>query len=144
MAAVKRVQSLLKHAERREEQSARDGRGRKAYPKPTSATPRIERSHEEVYVKATGKAIEKGLNLALFFQQKPDYQVRIVTSSVDAIDDIVMKEPNGTSTATDPGTDKTFTNIFDTLNDENDKNEAALPEVQVRHASVLQLAISMR
>ncbi len=95
-------------------------------------------------MKATGKAIEKGLNLALFFQQKPDYQVRIVTSSVDAIDDIVMKEPNGMSTATDPGTGKTLTSIYDTLNDEDDRDEEALPDVQVRHASVLQLAISMR
>ncbi|KAK5070702.1 hypothetical protein LTR16_009311 [Cryomyces antarcticus] len=48
-----------------------------------------EKDPEEVVLKATGKAIEKALNLGLFFQGQEDCKVRIRTGSVAAIDDIV-------------------------------------------------------
>ncbi|KAG0650321.1 RNA-processing [Hyphodiscus hymeniophilus] len=47
---------------------------------------------EEVIMKATGKAIEKLLALALHFQCQDDVKVVLRTGSVGAVDDIVNKE----------------------------------------------------
>lgn len=48
---------------------------------------------EEVVLKATGKAIEKGLRIAMWWMSQGDVRVTIRTSSVAAIDDVV--ERNG-------------------------------------------------
>ncbi len=42
-----------------------------------------------MWLKATNRAIEKVLRLALFFQAKEEYSVRIRTSSLAVVDDIV-------------------------------------------------------
>jgi ribonuclease P/MRP protein subunit POP7 len=46
---------------------------------------------EAVLVKATGKAIEKALSIALHFQEQDDCVVRLKTGTVSAVDDIVME-----------------------------------------------------
>lgn len=69
----------------------------------------IESGSEEVMLKATGKAIQKCLELGLWFQQREEYRVRLETSSVAATDDITvdedetatMAEAAGESEATD-------------------------------------------
>lgn len=71
---------------------------------------------EEVLVKATGKAIEKALQVALFFQGQDDCVVRLRTGSVSAIDDVVAKEGEGED----------------------------LPEARVRQTSMLEVGISLR
>ena len=52
----------------------------------------IESGTEEVMLKATGKAIQKCLELGLWFQQREEYRVRLETRSVAAIDDIAVNE----------------------------------------------------
>jgi ribonuclease P/MRP protein subunit POP7 len=47
---------------------------------------------EEVLLKATGKAIERLLGVALFFQKEEGVKVEIRTGSVGAIDDVVERE----------------------------------------------------
>lgn len=47
---------------------------------------------EGVVLKATSRAIEKALGLALFFQNKQGYEVRIRTGTVSVVDDVVGKE----------------------------------------------------
>lgn len=44
---------------------------------------------EEVVLKATGKAIEKGLRLATWWMGQEDVVVRVRTGSVGAVDDVV-------------------------------------------------------
>lgn len=46
---------------------------------------------EEVVMKATGKAIEKLLRLAIWWQGQKGVVVRIRTGSVGAVDDVVEK-----------------------------------------------------
>ena len=55
----------------------------------------IESGTEEVMLKATGKAIQKCLELGLWFQQREEYRVRLETRSVAAIDDISVDEGEG-------------------------------------------------
>jgi ribonuclease P/MRP protein subunit POP7 len=43
---------------------------------------------EEVIVKATGRAIEKALNVALYFQKQDDCRAVLRTGEVGAVDDI--------------------------------------------------------
>ena len=43
---------------------------------------------EEVIVKATGRAIERALNIALWFQKQDDCKVVLRTGEVGAVDDI--------------------------------------------------------
>jgi ribonuclease P/MRP protein subunit POP7 len=47
---------------------------------------------EEVVLKATGKAIERLLRVAVYFQAQEDVQVRLRTGSVGAVDDVVEKD----------------------------------------------------
>lgn len=71
---------------------------------------------EEVILKATGKAIEKLLGLALHFQGEIDVKVVVRTGSVGAVDDIVSK------------------------NGEDGQEEGS----QVRRTSTLEVGISLR
>lgn len=50
---------------------------------------------EEVVLKATGKAIAKGLELGLWFQQREEYVVRLETGSVSAVDDVTYLHGGG-------------------------------------------------
>ncbi|KAI9784249.1 MAG: hypothetical protein M1816_000921 [Peltula sp. TS41687] len=52
---------------------------------------------EPMVLKATSRAIEKALGLAMFFQNKPGYEVRISTGTVSVVDDVVEKEGRITS-----------------------------------------------
>jgi ribonuclease P/MRP protein subunit POP7 len=47
---------------------------------------------EEVMLKATGKAIERLLGVALFFQGEEGVKVEVRTGSVGAVDDVVEKK----------------------------------------------------
>lgn len=46
---------------------------------------------EEVVVKATGKAIERALHVALHFSKESDCLVRIRTGTMGAVDDVEVK-----------------------------------------------------
>jgi len=80
------------------------------------------RAKEEVLVKATGKAIEKALRVALFFQGQEDCVVRLRTGSVGAVDDVFVEE--GDADGEEEGED--------------------FPETRVRRTSMLEVGISLR
>jgi len=140
MSAVKRVQKLLSHAEKRSAQSA-SAQVSSSRPKYSSAgndeISDIEKvaavmaanKHErdEVILKATGKAIAKALSLGVWFQQREEYTVRIETGTVGAIDDIVPPE--------------------DAAGEEEDQKmkdeaEGDIPESRIRFASTIQIFVS--
>lgn len=74
------------------------------------------RKLEEVTVKGTGKAIEKVLRLAMYFQGQDDVTVKLRTTSVGAIDDVVSK----------------------------DGDEDVVEESRIRRTSCLEVAINLR
>ena len=82
---------------------------------------------EEVVLKATGRAIQNVLGLALFFQGQDDCRVRLRTGTVGVIDDIVKseipKEPEM---------------------EEGEDEEEELPESRVRKASFVEVAIILK
>jgi ribonuclease P/MRP protein subunit POP7 len=54
---------------------------------------RVTEMREEVFVKATGRAIEKALNVGKWFEEKEaEYTVRVKTGSVLVVDDVVEDE----------------------------------------------------
>ncbi|KAB8356418.1 hypothetical protein FH972_024001 [Carpinus fangiana] len=88
MSAVSRVRYLLKHVDKREMQSILEAKRKKS----SELGLKPHQESEPVMLKATGKAIQKALSLAMFFQKQPEYAVKITTSSVQAIDDIEVPE----------------------------------------------------
>ena len=82
---------------------------------------------EEVVLKATGRAIQNVLGLALFFQGQDDCRVRLRTGTVGVIDDIVESEmPKGIEV------------------EEGEDEVEGLPESRVRKASFVEVAITVR
>ena len=105
---IKRIRKLLSEVERRERQSLH-ATGRQALlqangrldPKQVERTiaeatkEKREKGGEEVYVKATGKAIERALEIGVWFQKEGDCKVRVEIGSVKAIDDIKLGRKGG-------------------------------------------------
>ena len=60
---------------------------------------------EEVFVKGTGKAIGRVMEMGVWFQQRPEYEVRLKTGSVGAVDDIEVGEDAGDRDGEDGGQD---------------------------------------
>ncbi|KAH0543737.1 hypothetical protein FGG08_001919 [Glutinoglossum americanum] len=104
ISAVKRVRKLLDAIEKRETGNF-DLSGKGKDKTKISQTGRKRKGEpEEVSLKATAKAIEKALNLAIFFQGQKDCRVRIRTGSVGVVDDIIeverpMMQGEGSKTA---------------------------------------------
>ncbi|KAK3658336.1 hypothetical protein LTR56_001747 [Elasticomyces elasticus] len=117
MSAVKRVEKLLHLSEKRAIQSAttvvkQQGRKRKRGQEDEvlGIAKQVEKAKakarrggdggdddedaagEAVLIKGTGRAIEKALEMASWFQQKPEYLVVLKTGSVGAIDDVEVEE----------------------------------------------------
>ncbi|PVH74664.1 hypothetical protein DL98DRAFT_499468, partial [Cadophora sp. DSE1049] len=59
--------------------------------------------NEEVVMKGTGKAIEKVVRLAAWWQGQSDVRVTVRTGSVGAVDDIVIREEGGEGDAEGEG-----------------------------------------
>ncbi|KAK4888057.1 hypothetical protein LTR27_012995 [Elasticomyces elasticus] len=117
MSAVKRVEKLLQLSEKRAVQSAttvvkQQGRKRKRGQEDEvlGIAKQVEKAKakkrrggdggdededaagEAVLIKGTGRAIEKALEMASWFQQKPEYLVVLKTGSVGAIDDVEVEQ----------------------------------------------------
>ncbi|PGH29143.1 ribonuclease P/MRP protein subunit POP7 [[Emmonsia] crescens] len=93
MSAAKRVQKLLKQAERRA--TSRVDLSKKISEKQklaklTESTEELKK--EEVFIKATGRAIEKAMSIGKWFEAKEEYAIRVNTGSVMVVDDIVEDE----------------------------------------------------
>lgn len=84
---------------------------------------------EEVMMKATGRAIEKALQLALFFMGQEDCRVVVRTGTVGAVDDIVVMEKEGAEVEEV---------------EQMDAEEAEVPESRVRKASTIEVAVSLK
>ncbi|KAL2014161.1 hypothetical protein VTN00DRAFT_1686 [Thermoascus crustaceus] len=96
MSAAKRVQKLLRQAERRATAGVDITNSKRM-----SERERIERmtksqenlKREAVFIKATGRAIEKALSVGRWFEEKEEeYAVRVKTGSVLVVDDIEEDE----------------------------------------------------
>ncbi|EKG11628.1 Ribonuclease P/MRP subunit POP7 [Macrophomina phaseolina MS6] len=128
MSAVKRVRSLLKEAEKRATQSALSQKRHTPRGDPIMAAAQAsinkDTASEEVIIKATGKAIEKATELALYFQQQDDCRTMVRTGTVETVDDIVEK----------PGAKRK----------REDEEKEELPESRIRRTSVLEIVVTLR
>ena len=78
---------------------------------------------EAVVLKGTNRAIEKVLELGLYFQRQDDCMVRLRTGSVSVVDDIVQEEEEGGV-------------------EEGEGEE--LPESRIRKISVVEVAVTLK
>ena len=93
MSAVKRVQKLLRQAEKRATANISLEDSRKTEQQKLAELAKVVEKREEVFVKATGRAIEKALNVGKWFEEKEaEYTVRVETGSVLVVDDVVEDE----------------------------------------------------
>lgn len=91
----------------------------------------MERGEEEaVWIKATGRSIEKALQLALHFQGQDDCKVNMKTGSVWTVDDIVETEPEKADDV--PG------------EEDGADDQTPFPDTRLRQLSVLEVAVSLR
>jgi ribonuclease P/MRP protein subunit POP7 len=101
ISTIKRVRTYLSFIESRAAGSIPLASGHKKMKAAIEAGIELARSNsgdgkgkgkgEEVVLKATGKAIEKLLRVAVFFQGEQDVKVEVRTGSVGAVDDVVEK-----------------------------------------------------
>lgn len=87
---------------------------------------------EEVLIKGTGKAIQKVLQLAIWWQGQEGIKVVIRTGSVGAVDDVVLREGKGEDGDVDGAEGG--------VEEEGDE----VPESRVRRTSCLEVRISLR
>lgn len=125
MSAFKRLVHLLYHVDKRNIQSSLS-RQRRVHGKLLTVDPSKPDENEEVILKATGKAIEKALSLALFIQSKDAYSVIIRTSTVEAIDDVVPRY-----------SEQEFVK-------EEQSTDLDLSDTRLRHASSVEIAVTLK
>jgi ribonuclease P/MRP protein subunit POP7 len=95
MSAVKRVQKLLRQAEKRATAAVNLSSSKRTDRQKLAEVARGQEqlSKEEVFVKATGRAIEKALGVGRWFEERGnEYAVRVKTGSVLVVDDIEEDE----------------------------------------------------
>lgn len=132
ISAVKRVRKLLDEIDKRSmgRIDLVDGNGsdkqklRKLGARTNTST---GKEPEEVILKATNRAIQNVLGLALFFQGQDDCRVKLSTGTVGVVDDIV---------------ESTAPEAVETVEGEDEQEE--LPESRVRKASFVEVAISLK
>ena len=95
MSAAKRVQKLLRQAEKRSTANV-DLSNSKVSEK--EKLERVFHAHETlrkeaVYIRATGRAIDRAMSIGKWFQDKDEeYEIRVETGSVLVVDDIVVDQ----------------------------------------------------
>jgi ribonuclease P/MRP protein subunit POP7 len=172
MSAIKRVEKLLRLADKRDVQTAtthaqknkrkrrRDGEGGEDEVMAVARGVEKEKdrkrqaggvSGEEVLVKGTGKAISKAMEVgAWFLQRDTEFVVRIKTGSVGAVDDVEV--PEAEAEAEDGGEKMDVDQAQPgaeggdiALNSKGkDKEVEAVSGARVRYLSVLEVAVSLR
>ncbi len=135
VSAVKRVRKLLSLIDKRAmgKVDLVDGQGSDRQKLKTlgdKAASVKAKAPEAVILKATNRAIENLLGLALFFQGQADCRVRLKTGSVGVVDDIVEAPETGDRHLAEDGEE--------IVEDED------LPETQIRKISMVEVAISMK
>ncbi|EGD84722.1 hypothetical protein H112_08434 [Trichophyton rubrum D6] len=94
MSIAKRVQKLLREAEKRATQSISLGNKRKSgKDKLTQLKNASEALRKEpVFIKATGRAIDKAIEVGKWFDKKDGLTTKVKTGTVMVVDDIVRDE----------------------------------------------------
>lgn len=138
ISAVKRVRKLLSHVDERSTGKVDliGGKGsdkQKLKRLSEPVTPSGGKAPEEVVLKGTNRAIERVLGLALFFQGQDDCVVRLRTSSVGTVDDIVE--------STDP---VSANGAEEVERNDGEGEEEEMPESRIRHMSVVEVAITLK
>jgi ribonuclease P/MRP protein subunit POP7 len=98
---------------------------------------------EEVVVKGTGKAIQKVVSVAAWFQDEGNgrgVRVRLRTGSVGAVDDVVPVEKKAKKLKRGDGDEGGEGGAAE----DGDGEEGEDPETQVRRVSCLEVGISLR
>ncbi|KAJ9210956.1 hypothetical protein DTO166G4_7453 [Paecilomyces variotii] len=95
MSVVKRVQKMLRHAEKRATAGVDLGNNKISEKEKLARLAKGQETlrKEEVFIKATGRAIERALSVGRWFEEKEEeYEVRVKTGTVLVVDDIVEDE----------------------------------------------------
>lgn len=166
MSAVKRVEKLLSLADKRDVQAAttqaqknKRKRRRDDEEDEVMAIARgVEEgrekkrrvagaSGEQVLVKGTGKAVGKVMEIGVWFLQRDDFEVKIKTGSVGAVDDVEVAEVG--DDGEDAGEDKMDVDQAEagaekSGNGEVKKDVEAVSGARIRYLSVLEVAVSLR
>lgn len=115
------------------------------------------RRGERVMIKGTGKAVQKVLELGLWFQQRDEFEVRLRTGTVGAVDDVEVGEDvgrDGEDAAT--GEEAALRNGEEAMDVDVDGNadqgvdkegkteNKATSGARIRYLSVLEVAVSLR
>lgn len=133
VAVVKRVQKLLSLVQKRNiaKPDLVEGKGtdkQKLESLASAAAAAKDKKPEAVLLKATNRAIDKALSIALFLKEQENLVVQLKTGTVAVVDDIVLQEVS--EDAREAG---------DKLEIEEER-----PETRVRYLSVLEVAITMK
>ncbi|KAF2793806.1 hypothetical protein K505DRAFT_375104 [Melanomma pulvis-pyrius CBS 109.77] len=109
---------------------------------------------EEVFVKGSGKAIERVLEIGVYFQKERDCRVRVEIASVRAIDDIELGKAEGEVKHSEEGSGGGGGVMEVDVDQENGKKERKkkrkgmrdedVPETRIRTLSVVTVAISLK
>ncbi|MCJ1431579.1 hypothetical protein MMC27_000933 [Xylographa pallens] len=157
ISVVKRVRKLLAQVDKRAmgkvDLLSGKGSGKGSDRQNLSELGKQDAVPEEVTLKATNKAIERALGLALFFQGQDDCRVRLKTGSVGVIDDIVVNEKPGDGRKGEKSLESEKYGEADTVMDDSQvgvsdeprkEDDEPLPETQIRQVSMIEVAISLR
>lgn len=96
-----------------------------------------------MFLRGAGKVIEKVLGFALFFGGQEDVRVRVGTGSVGVVDDVVVGERGVEKGGGDIDVDVDV-EMGQENGEEKEEEEEDLPETQLRKASYVEVAISLR
>ena len=168
LSAVKRAEKLLHLSDKRVVQSAThlSKRNRRrgddeivGIAKEVEKQKKGVEKKEEVVLKGTGKAIAKVMELALWFQQRgEEYEIRLKTGSVGAVEDVeyeeesmtagvgaeeneemVMVENNSEKTVAKP-----MSKVVRREERESEDGKTEISETRIRQLSVLEVYVSLR
>ncbi|EME86773.1 uncharacterized protein MYCFIDRAFT_30093 [Pseudocercospora fijiensis CIRAD86] len=178
LSAVKRTEKLLQLADKRlvqaGTQSAKNNWRRGPDDEIQAIAEEVEHlkkkkdGNEEVVIKGTGKAISKVMGLAVWFQEREEYVVRLKTGSVGAVDDVryeeecqQLKDQSGESDRTTAAgieneqpdeavakkkrkSKEGVTRVVKREEDGDEDGKREIRETQIRQVSVLEVYVSLR
>lgn len=159
MSAVKRVQKLLRQAEKRDTAavSLEDTRTSEKQKLAELAKIAGAEKREEVFVKATGRAIEKALSVGKWFEERGgEFVVRVKTGSVLVVDDVVegemgeKKNENDSESKVAEGVDPPDSKASDSDKkrkrgaDDDPAATEEVPETRTRWIKMVDVAISLK